>query len=95
MTEKCKEGIILTELAACWNDRAAIYDASHGGENHAAWIRELARLVPDKSCTILDAGAGTGFLTIKLAALGCRVTASDISDGMLAIAEQKAVALSI
>ena len=78
-------------LAEYWNDRASTYDNDHGSENEAAWARELSRLIGEnRSISVLDAGAGTGFLSIKLAALGCRVTASDIAEKMLEKAKQKA-----
>jgi SAM-dependent methyltransferase len=56
----------------------------------AAWRAALRRTLPDPDATILDAGAGTGALTILAAELGYRVTALDLSEGMLAKAREKA-----
>ena len=47
-------------------------------------------LPPDKDrARILDAGGGTALWTIKLAQLGYRMTLTDISTGMLKVAEEK------
>ena len=40
---------------------------------------------------VLDVGAGTGALSLLAAEIGHRVTALDLSEGMLAVAERKAV----
>lgn len=44
----------------------------------------------DKNIRVLDIGCGTGNFSIKLAKMGCKVTAIDISDEMLKIAKEKA-----
>lgn len=46
---------------------------------------------PQKEMKILDVGCGTGNFSIKLAEMGCKVTAIDISEEMLGIARKKAV----
>ncbi|MGA8459828.1 MAG: class I SAM-dependent methyltransferase, partial [Streptosporangiaceae bacterium] len=49
----------------------------------AAWSATRRRLLPDPPARVLDAGAGTGFLSLLLAAQGYQVTAMDLSAGML------------
>ena len=44
----------------------------------------------EKGMKILDVGCGTGNFSIKLAELGCQVTAIDLSEGMLEEAKKKA-----
>jgi SAM-dependent methyltransferase len=72
-----------------WDADAATYDRSldHGAGSptlRAAWNAALARLLPPAPAWILDVGAGTGFLSLAAARLGHRVTALDLSPGMLA-----------
>jgi SAM-dependent methyltransferase len=50
----------------------------------AAWAAALRRLLPPPPARVLDAGAGTGFLSLLLAREGYRVTALDLAPGMLA-----------
>jgi SAM-dependent methyltransferase len=75
-------------VRAYWDADAATYDHSpdHGAASpaeQAAWNAALARLLPAPPCHVLDAGAGTGFLSLACARLGHRVTALDLSSGML------------
>jgi SAM-dependent methyltransferase len=72
-----------------WDADAATYDRSpdHGAATpteRAAWAAALARLLPPPPARVLDAGAGTGFLSLAAARLGYQVTAVDLSPGMLA-----------
>src|SRR6266536_1204457 len=72
-----------------WDADAATYDRSpdHGAATpteRAAWSAALARLLPPAPARVLDAGAGTGFLSLGAARLGYQVTAVDLSPGMLA-----------
>lgn len=55
----------------------------------AAWRAVLRRHLPEPGAHVLEAGAGTGSITTLLAELGYRVTALDLSEGMLARARQK------
>jgi SAM-dependent methyltransferase len=71
-----------------WDAEATIYDHSpdHGvatPAERAAWTAALTRLLPPAG-SVLDVGAGTGFLSLLAARLGYRVTALDLSPGMLA-----------
>jgi ubiquinone/menaquinone biosynthesis C-methylase UbiE len=54
------------------------------------WEKILKTLLPeDRSARILDAGGGTGRITLLLAQLGYQVTLCDLSSGMLAVAKEK------
>lgn len=76
------------EIRSYWDidsltyDNAAGHNPRSGGER-AAWRAALARALPPAPARILDCGAGTGFLTLLAAELGHRVTALDLSSGML------------
>lgn len=83
------------EIRDFWDEDAATYDRSpanypQGPHVQAAWAAALRRLLPEPPATVLDMGAGTGFLSLLLAAQGYRVTAVDISSGMLARLKDKA-----
>jgi SAM-dependent methyltransferase len=72
-----------------WDLDAETYDRSpdHGAASpteRAAWNAALVRLLPAAPARVLDVGAGTGFLSLAAARLGYRVTALDLSPGMLA-----------
>jgi len=81
-------GSVSEEIRQFWDEDAAVYDDSpehHPRRPHerAAWSATLRRLLPDPPARVLDAGAGTGFLSLLLAAQGYQVTAMDLSPGML------------
>ncbi len=78
-----------------WNRDAETYDltASHAASDPveaAAWRAALTRHLPPAGASILDVGAGTGALALLAAELGYRVTALDLSAGMLEKAKAKA-----
>jgi ubiquinone/menaquinone biosynthesis C-methylase UbiE len=78
-----------------WDEDASTYDRSvgHGIEHPAAaaaWTAALAKHLPPPPANVLDVGAGTGAMSLLAAHLGHRVTAFDISPGMLAHAKRKA-----
>jgi SAM-dependent methyltransferase len=50
----------------------------------AAWRQALLEALPEVPAKVLDAGAGTGALSLLAAELGHQVTALDLSSGMLA-----------
>jgi len=71
-----------------WDDDAPTYDRSpqHRPTSplvRAAWLAAVDRLLPPPPARVLDCGAGTGFVTLMAARLGHRVTALDLSPGML------------
>lgn len=88
---------VIDEIRRYWDEDAATYDhardhrASNGAER-AAWNAALARALPPAPATVLDCGAGTGFLSLMAARLGHRVTAVDLSAEMLAKLETAAAA---
>ena len=78
-------------VRAWWDADAATYDDSsdHGWAAaspavRATWNAALHRFLPGPGSRVLDVGAGTGFLSLAAARLGHRVTALDLSEGMLA-----------
>ena len=83
------------DIRSFWDADAATYDAATGHAPHTdrqrnAWIATLQRLLPEPPARVLDAGAGTGFLSLMAAALGHEVTALDLSENMLARLRLKA-----
>jgi SAM-dependent methyltransferase len=82
-------------LREFWNRDAETYDraASHSVSDpleEAAWRAALRDALPETGARVLDVGAGTGSLSLLAADLGYRVTALDLSPGMLAKARTKA-----
>ena len=80
-----------------WDRDSQTYDdsTSHSVSDPleaAAWRAALRRALPDPSAKVLDAGAGTGALSLLAAGLGYDVTALDLSEGMLSKARAKAEA---
>lgn len=78
----------LEEIRSFWDADAPTYDnsSSHRPRDRAvqaAWTAALARVLPPAPARVLDAGAGTGFLSMIAARLGHRVTALDLSAQML------------
>jgi ubiquinone/menaquinone biosynthesis C-methylase UbiE len=78
---------------------ADLYDAKHveiynpiEQARLEATVRELVTLTGKASPEALDVGAGTGNLTFKLLAAGCRVTAADVSRRSLERLARKAPA---
>jgi ubiquinone/menaquinone biosynthesis C-methylase UbiE len=92
---------IKTQVAAHWDRRAAHFDEDFGHSigspaERAAWDRVLDLVVPaGRPIDVLDAGCGTGFLSLELAARGHRVTGVDFAPAMLVAARQKAAAASL
>lgn len=77
------------EIRSYWDTDSATYDQSSGHKPRtylelAAWAAALSRLLPPVPARVLDAGAGTGFVSVLIARLGYEVTALDLSPGMLA-----------
>src|SRR6266542_918832 len=89
------------QVAAHWGRRAAGFDADFGhsirtAAERAAWDRILDLVVGGRgTLDALDAGCGTGFLSLELAARGHRVTGIDFAPAMLAEARRKTAARSL
>jgi SAM-dependent methyltransferase len=89
---------ITQQISSIWDEDAAVYDRNHSAprpEVLAAWRTTLRRLLPDPPARVLDAGAGTGFVSLILAGLGYQVTAMDLSAQMLAVLRSKADRLGL
>jgi ubiquinone/menaquinone biosynthesis C-methylase UbiE len=80
---------------------ARLYDGFMNEVDYEAWAQYVSRLIrralnmPEnaafsRSPRLLECGCGTGNITVPLAKLGFDITASDISDDMLAVAAEKA-----
>jgi ubiquinone/menaquinone biosynthesis C-methylase UbiE len=89
------------QVAAHWDRRAASFDEDFGHSiatpaERSAWDRILDLVVPAGGpLDALDAGSGTGFLSLELAARGHRVTGIDFAPAMLAAARYKAAAQNL
>jgi len=91
---------ISEEIQQFWDEDAAVYDNSpehhpRRPQERAAWSGTLRRLLPDPPARVLDAGAGTGFLSLLLAGQGYQVTAMDLSSRMLDVLRAKAARLGL
>jgi ubiquinone/menaquinone biosynthesis C-methylase UbiE len=84
------------QVAAHWGRRAAHFDEDFGhsirtAAERSAWNRIFDLVVVRRSgLDVLDAGCGTGFLSLELASRGHRVTGVDFAPAMLAEARRKA-----
>jgi len=84
------------QVAAHWNRRAPGFDEGFGhsirtAAERAAWDRILGLVLAGRDgIDALDAGCGTGFLSLELAARGHQVTGVDFAPAMLAEARRKA-----
>src|SRR5437763_16269274 len=84
------------QVAAHWGRRAANFDEDFGhsirtAAERAAWARICDLVLAGRSgLDVLDAGCGTGFLSLELAARGHRVTGVDFAPAMLVEARRKA-----
>jgi ubiquinone/menaquinone biosynthesis C-methylase UbiE len=84
------------QVAEHWGRRAANFDEDFGHSirteaERAAWDRILDLVLADRGVLdALDAGCGTGFLSLELASRGHRVAGIDFAPAMLAEARRKA-----
>src|SRR4051812_10433237 len=73
-----------------YDDEAAGYDASRGGEARAAAAAEgVERLLPEGTRTVVDVACGTGIVTRRLQRPGRAVLGVDRSRGMVALAADR------
>lgn len=87
--------IILKDMEERWNAHALNYDARHDGKlsekEVANWKHCLqTHIGKDNGQKIIDVGAGSGFLTLKIAALGYDCRGLDMSNGMMDIGRKHA-----
>jgi SAM-dependent methyltransferase len=90
----------LDATRALWDDAAATFDdeADHGLRDpltHAAWRDLLTQWLPPSPKKILDAGCGTGSLSLLMAGLGHEVTGIDLSPAMVSRAKAKIAAAGL
>jgi SAM-dependent methyltransferase len=88
------------EIQRFWDTQAPAYDESPAhypsrAQERAAWAAALRRMLPDPPATVLDVGAGTGFLSVLLAEHGYQVTALDFAPGMLQELRARAARLEL
>ncbi|HVP15267.1 MAG TPA: class I SAM-dependent methyltransferase [Terriglobales bacterium] len=77
-----------------WDEHARDYDAYYqrfagAVEHYVDWELLKRHLPANREARILDAGGGTGRITLPLLRLGYRVTLCDLSPGMLEVARRK------
>ncbi|MFD9123738.1 class I SAM-dependent methyltransferase [Kitasatospora sp. NPDC059571] len=87
-------------IAGYWDAAAPSFDdePDHGLRaecTRAAWARRIADWVPPGPLDVLDAGCGTGSLTLLLARAGHRVTGVDLAPRMVEQARAKLAAAGL
>lgn len=86
---------IKKNITRLWNQAYINYDDcyAHGlksEEEKQEWLRFLRKVIGKQPCSILDVGAGTGFVSLLLAELGHTCKGVDLSENMLSKAKEKA-----
>lgn len=75
-----------------YEDFAQVYDALMTEINYKEWADYLFRVMlnaKNEVKTILEFGCGTGNITLELARKGYEITAVDLSENMLTVADEK------
>ncbi|MHB9073140.1 MAG: class I SAM-dependent methyltransferase [Desulfobaccales bacterium] len=83
------------EITKRWDYSSQRYDGYHGHgvksrEEAQAWKELFGRLIPGDGQKVLEAGCGTGEMSFLLAEMGHEVYGVDLSEKMLAVAQEKA-----
>ncbi len=76
-----------------YDDFAAVYDSLMDDFDYPAWARYYLSIIKAAGCTprtMCECGCGTGSLSVYFARAGLRLTASDLSEEMLRLAQIKA-----
>ena len=76
-----------------YEEFAAVYDTLMDDFDYPAWADYYLRLLAAAGCrprTAFECGCGTGSMSIPFARAGLKLTASDLSEDMLRVAQQKA-----
>ena len=86
---------IKKNITKLWNQAYINYDDcyAHGLKSEGEkkeWLRFLRKVIGKQTCSILDVGAGTGFVSLLLAELGHTCKGVDLSENMLSKAKEKA-----
>lgn len=82
-----------------WSRRAPDYDAAQQrrdrvADDHKAWAQVWQQVLPSAPVDVLDVGTGSAFAACTIAGLGHRVVGIDLSEGMLAIAQEHAAEMT-
>ena len=75
-----------------YDDFAAVYDSLMDDFDYPAWARYYLSIIRAAGCaprTMCECGCGTGSLAVYFARAGVRLTASDLSEEMLRLAQIK------
>ncbi|MFC6180877.1 class I SAM-dependent DNA methyltransferase [Lactiplantibacillus daowaiensis] len=74
---------------------AELYDELFDPAMYQQWLDFVRRQLPDQTGEVLELACGTGRLAVLLAQAGYHVTGFDLSDNMLALAQQHAEAADV
>lgn len=67
---------------------AKVYDKLMDGAGCDGWAEYVSGFIP-KDATVLECACGTGEISLRLAKMGFKLTATDISEDMLMVAAEK------
>lgn len=88
------DGDVQGRITGFWSRVAGGYEAhagnvpARGTGEYDEWVELIGDLLPPAPADVLDVGTGTGFVAAIAVGLGHRVTATDLSEPMLAEARR-------